>query len=82
MRIGDWNKVAMLRHIWILSQTNRQSIWTSWMNTYLLKGKCFWEVVILNSCSWAWRHILKLRSKIIHLIRSVVGNGKLTFFMV
>ena len=55
----DWNKASMLRHIWNLF-ARAGSLWVAWVKIYLLKGKSFWKVKILQVCSSSWRKLLKL----------------------
>lgn len=39
-RIEDWNKAAILKHIWNLF-TKLGSLWVAWVKMNLLKGRCF-----------------------------------------
>jgi hypothetical protein len=57
----DWNKVAVLKHIWnIFTQVG--SLWVAWVNEVLLRGRCFQTVKIPHECTWGWRKLLKLDS--------------------
>jgi hypothetical protein len=39
----DWNKAAILKHIWnIFSQAG--SLWVAWVKEYILKGRSFWTI--------------------------------------
>lgn len=76
MRIGDWNKDAMMRHLWNITQIRSNSRLTTWVKSYnMLMGKSFWEVLVPNKYSWAWRQVLKLRRNVRSRIRTQVGNG-------
>ena len=59
-RIEEWNKAAVLKHIWHLF-TQAGSLWVAWVHDELLKGRSFWTVKVPQSCSWGWRKLLKLR---------------------
>ncbi|XP_031282067.1 uncharacterized protein LOC116140593 [Pistacia vera] len=37
MRIGDWNKAAMMRHLWNITQMQSNSGWIAWVKSYLLR---------------------------------------------
>ncbi|XP_044486300.1 uncharacterized protein LOC123211559 [Mangifera indica] len=76
MRSSDWNKAAILRHLWNLANKDKYSIWVEWTYKVLLKGKNVWEIDIPNDCSWCWRDILKLRDVARKHIRVDIGNGE------
>lgn len=42
-KIEDWNKEAVMKHIWSLS-AQAGSLWLAWVYDNLLKSKCFWSV--------------------------------------
>ncbi|XP_031254792.1 uncharacterized protein LOC116112812 [Pistacia vera] len=42
-RIQDWNRAAILKHVWRLL-TNRSFIWSSWARLVLLRGRSFWHI--------------------------------------
>ena len=50
-RIEEWNKAAVLKHIWHLF-TQAGSLWVAWVHDVLLKGKSFLAVRIPQPCSW------------------------------
>jgi hypothetical protein len=54
-RIEEWNKAAVLKHIWHLF-TQAGSLWVAWVHDELLKGSSFWTVKVPQSCSWGWRN--------------------------
>ncbi|KAL5787684.1 hypothetical protein ACOSP7_004633 [Xanthoceras sorbifolium] len=49
-RVHDWNKAAITRHLWNIA-SNSHTIWTSWINSYLLKGRSVWGIPVPNDCS-------------------------------
>jgi hypothetical protein len=77
-RIEEWNKAAVLKHIWHLF-TQAGSLWVAWVHDVLLKGKSFWAVRIPQSCSWGWRKLLKLRLEARDLLTHEVGDGSTIF---
>lgn len=46
----------MMRHIWNIF-ARAGSLWIAWVKKYILKGKSFWQVKILQVCSWSWRKL-------------------------
>ena len=65
----------MMRHIWSLF-AKAGSLWVAWVKENLLKGKSFWQVSILQICTWSWRKLLMLRDEAKHFISFNVGDGK------
>uniref|UniRef100_A0A2N9EXA1 Reverse transcriptase zinc-binding domain-containing protein n=1 Tax=Fagus sylvatica TaxID=28930 RepID=A0A2N9EXA1_FAGSY len=77
-RVEDWNRAAVMKHIWNLF-TQAGSLWVAWVSSELLKGRSFWIVKIPQDCSWGWRKLLKLRSEARRLLSFVVGDGSNIF---
>jgi hypothetical protein len=44
-KLEEWNRAAMIRHIWSLF-VKAGSLWVAWVKENLLKGKSFWQVSI------------------------------------
>jgi hypothetical protein len=44
-KLEEWNRAAMMRHIWSLF-VKAGSLWVAWVKENLLKGKSFWQVSI------------------------------------
>jgi hypothetical protein len=40
-RITEWNKIALLKHIWNLCNDLDGSIWSAWIRSNLLRGRNF-----------------------------------------
>jgi hypothetical protein len=40
-RITEWNKIALVKHIWNLCNDSDGSIWSTWIRSNLLRGKNF-----------------------------------------
>lgn len=59
--LEEWNRAAMLKHLWHICTDKEQSVWSSWIRTHLIRAKNLWELKIPGECTWAWRKILKLR---------------------
>nr|KAJ0225294.1 hypothetical protein LSAT_V11C100000100 [Lactuca sativa] len=38
-----WNKAILSKRIWMII-SNYDSLWVKWINSYVLKGRCFWDV--------------------------------------
>lgn len=78
-KLKEVNKVYGLKLIWRM--LSGSSLWGNWIQTYLLKGKSFWEINVKTQAgSWMWRKMLKLRdlAKTFHKIN--LGNGRHTSF--
>ena len=73
------NCILNMKHIWALFSNKNQSLWASWIHTYMLKGKSFWAVKPPSQCSWYWRKLPKLRDKVRPLLKHKIGNGSDTF---
>jgi hypothetical protein len=54
----DWNKAAILNHIWNIFAKSG-SLRVAWVRMNLIKGKCFWLIKI--HATWSRRKILKLK---------------------
>jgi len=77
-RKEDWNKAAMLRHIWnLFSRTG--SLWVAWVKEIWLRGRSFWQIPISQSCSWSWKQLLKLRNLAKRFLSFKVGDGRQIF---
>jgi len=74
--ITEWNKSALLKHIWNLCN---DLIWSTWIRSNLLRGRNFWTIKTPKNCSWAWGKILKLRSLAWPKMKHIIGDGMTTF---
>ena len=72
-RITEWNKIALLRHIWNLCNDSDGSNWYTLIISNLLRGRNFWTIKAPGSCSWAWGKILKLRSLAWPKMNHIIG---------
>jgi len=77
-RITEWNKIALLKHIWNLCNDLDGSIWSTWIRSNLLGGRNFWTIKTLENCSWAWGKILKLRSLAWPKMKYIIEDGMTT----
>ena len=77
-RITEWNKIALLKHIWNLCNDSDGSIWSTWIRSNLLRGRNFWTIKTPQNCSWAWGKILKLRSLAWPKMKYIIGDGMTT----
>lgn len=75
-RLDTWNQAAMLKHVWNLCSDRENSIWSSWVWTYLIKRRSFWELKCPGDCSWTWRKILNFREIARGKIKYPVGDGR------
>jgi hypothetical protein len=73
-KLEEWNRAAIMKHIWSLFAKAR-SLWVTWVNENLLMGRSFWPIKVPQSCSWYWRKLLKLRVEANNFLRFDVGNG-------
>jgi hypothetical protein len=76
--LTTWNKAATMKHIWHLL-VDKDSIWSVWVTTILLRKRPFWYIPIPSSPSWSWRKILQIREECRGWFISHVGNGASTF---
>ena len=59
--IYSWNKTCIIQNIWaIISKAG--SLWIAWINAYVLKGRSFWQVPVMQYNSWNWKKLLQLKS--------------------
>jgi hypothetical protein len=77
-RLKTWNQAATLKHIWNLL-TNKDTVWTSWIHAFLLRGKSFWQVPMPSNPSWTWRKLLQSRDWCRGWFTVNIGNGSSTF---
>lgn len=77
--LREVNRVYGLKLIWRMLVG--ESLWCKWIRANLLKWRSFWEVnVHMQSGSWMWHKMLKLRSVAKSFYEIVVGNGSCTSF--
>ena len=79
VRAKDWNKAAMMKHVWNLNQLHSGFGWVEWIKTTYLVRESFWEIPIPSDASWAWKSILKLRMEAREHIKAIIGNGQATY---
>ncbi|KAG7567328.1 Reverse transcriptase zinc-binding domain [Arabidopsis thaliana x Arabidopsis arenosa] len=60
-RLVHWNKVLGLKLIWMIFAAGG-SLWVSWIRRNLIGARCFWEMENINSGSWIWKSLCKLRA--------------------
>ena len=58
--MSSWNMACIIQNIWAII-SKAWSIWISWINEYVLKGRSFWLIPAMQNRSWSWRKILQLR---------------------
>lgn len=76
-KLKTWNQAATLKHIWHLF-TDKEYIWTTWIQANLLHGKSFWQVTMPSNPSWSWRKILQSRDWCRGWFINKIGNGNST----
>jgi len=76
--IKEWNKIALLKHIWNLCNDSDGSIWSTWIRFNLLQGRNFWTIKTPENFSWAWGKILKLRSLAWPKMKYIIGDDMTT----
>uniref|UniRef100_A0A2N9J1W3 Reverse transcriptase domain-containing protein n=1 Tax=Fagus sylvatica TaxID=28930 RepID=A0A2N9J1W3_FAGSY len=77
-RVEDWNRAAILKHIWSLF-TQLGSLWVAWIHRHLIKDKCFWTIKKTLDCTWGWRTLLKLKEDARLFLKYEVGDGRKIF---
>jgi len=75
--LKTWNRAATLKHIWHLL-TDKESIWTTWVNANLLRGRSFWHITMPSNPSWSWRKILQSREWCRGWFIMAIGSGSST----
>jgi hypothetical protein len=73
-RLEEWNRTAMLKHIWSLFAQSG-SIWVAWVDSYWLKGRSLWNISIPKVSSWSWKKLFNLRKLLKKFISFKVGEG-------
>ncbi|KAJ6983821.1 hypothetical protein NC653_026591 [Populus alba x Populus x berolinensis] len=76
-KLKTWNQAATLKHIWHLF-TDKESMWSTWIQANLLRGKSFWQVTMPSNPSWSWRKILQSRDWCRGWFINRIGNGNST----
>ncbi|KAI8531705.1 hypothetical protein RHMOL_Rhmol11G0156500 [Rhododendron molle] len=77
-RVKEWNRAAMLRHLWALCK-KEDIFWVKWIHSYVIKNHCIWSMNLLTDSSWTLQKIFGLRSVGQKFILSKIGNGLSTF---
>nr|TKS17239.1 hypothetical protein D5086_0000020700 [Populus alba] len=77
------NKVVdiLLPHLcWpiTIDQVDKESMWSTWIQANLLRGKSFWQVTMPSNPSWSWRKILQSRDWCRGWFINRIGNGNST----
>ncbi|KAI3442836.1 F-box domain-containing protein [Psidium guajava] len=78
-RLLDYNRAAMLKHIWIIF-SDKESLWCKWIHSTFLKNKNFWVATKPTVCSLAWKKILDLRPWFLPRSRWRIGDGATVSF--
>lgn len=73
-KLVDWNKAALLRHIWSLFARSG-SLWVAWVHSNLIKGRSFWLLKVPQDSSWSWKKILNLCEVAKSFLKFKVGDG-------
>lgn len=72
--LKEVNKVSGLKLIWRM--LTGESLWGRWIKANLSRKKSFWEVnTKMQSRSWMWRKMLKLRDVAKSFYMKEIGNG-------
>ncbi|XP_026459785.1 uncharacterized protein LOC113360492 [Papaver somniferum] len=71
------NISANLRYIWDIN-SGKDTIWTKWIHTNLIKQGDFWSLVVPKDYSRTWRRILEFRDIAKQFTGTCLGNGKNT----
>ncbi|GJS43380.1 putative reverse transcriptase domain, reverse transcriptase zinc-binding domain protein [Tanacetum coccineum] len=47
-RLETFNKALISTHIWSII-TGKESLWVKWIHSYKLKGRCFWDYLLVRT---------------------------------
>ena len=75
--LKTWNQTATWKHIWRLL-IDKESLWTVWIHTVLLRNRSFWHINIPSNATWSWRKILQSRESCRSFFITQIGNGSST----
>ncbi|XP_074318628.1 uncharacterized protein LOC141655447 [Silene latifolia] len=62
----------MIKWVWKL-HNKPHSIWTRWVQTYVLKGQSLWSARQTISNSWYWNNVVKMKN----LLLNIAGSSSL-----
>ena len=65
----------MVKHLWFLC-SGQISSWSSWVSSYLLRGRNLQEISCPGDCSWSWRKLLGMRTWVSSRMKFRIGNGE------
>ncbi|XP_074315716.1 uncharacterized protein LOC141651925 [Silene latifolia] len=68
----SWNCAQMIKWVWKL-HNKPLSIWTRWVQTYVLKGQSLWSAKQTISNSWYWNNVVKMKD----LLLDIAGSPSL-----
>ncbi|XP_074342333.1 uncharacterized protein LOC141679853 [Apium graveolens] len=71
----EWNKSQIIGHL-LKVVTKSPTLWASWVNKTVLKGKHFWVTKLPSDCSWIWKKLLKLRPLAMSFLSYKIGTGE------
>ena len=69
-----WNQAATLKHLWRVI-TDSSSLWTSWVQNNILKGRSIWSINVPSNPSPTWKKILQCHELCRGLITTWIGDG-------
>ncbi|XP_050207291.1 uncharacterized protein LOC126656730 [Mercurialis annua] len=75
----QWNKCAVIRHVWDLL-VMKESLWATWITKNKLKKLSFWGITKPLDTSWNWRNLIKLRQSIKDCFSYKLGKGNCSFW--
>ena len=73
--LSSWNQECILQNICSLI-TKSGSLWIAWIQTYVLRGRDFWQISAVQNCSWSWRKLLNLRPLALQFVEWENGRIK------
>ena len=72
-KLVSWNQACIIQNIWAII-VRAGSPWIAWIQEYVLKGRCIWQITETPNGSWSWNKLLRLRSMAQRFIE--VKDGK------
>uniref|UniRef100_A0A803NKD2 Reverse transcriptase zinc-binding domain-containing protein n=1 Tax=Cannabis sativa TaxID=3483 RepID=A0A803NKD2_CANSA len=63
IKIEDWNKAAICKYIWAISN-KQESLWQKWIHSVYLKDHDWWSYSASIHASWYWKKLVAIKNQI------------------
>uniref|UniRef100_A0A803PTY7 Reverse transcriptase domain-containing protein n=1 Tax=Cannabis sativa TaxID=3483 RepID=A0A803PTY7_CANSA len=61
-RVHEWNKAAMGKYIWAISN-KEDSLWLKWIHCFYIQNEDWWQYQPPTQGSWYWRRLVTLKNQ-------------------